>query len=185
MRAIEKSKITLRKLATILAQSRPDFIIICAQKAGTTALFNVLNQHYELKGSKVKEVGYFNNDEWLDYNSPMISMTKQPFADRIDSGYSRTSGVSGSGYGIIGKVEFIVIDDLSSVRLGDSTTTITITIIVTIVIIIKITTIATITIIIFFIILLAISIRHPHQPIFTHSHSLHGRHSKTIRDGVL
>lgn len=69
----------------------------------------------------------FDNDEWMDYNSPMIGMTKKPFANRLDAGYTRTSGVSGSGYGIIGKVEFIVIDDLTGFRPNDDKTTITLT----------------------------------------------------------
>lgn len=69
----------------------------------------------------------FDNDQWLDYNSPMIGMTKQPFANRIDAGYTRTTGVSGSGYGIIGKVEFIIVDDINGFRPSDNKTTITLT----------------------------------------------------------
>ena len=69
----------------------------------------------------------FENDEWLDYNSPMIGMSKQPFPDRIDAGYTRTTGVSGSGYGIIGKVEFIITEDVAGFRLKDNKTTITLT----------------------------------------------------------
>ncbi len=69
----------------------------------------------------------FDNDEWLDYNSPVIGMTKEPFAGKLDAGYTRTSGVSTSGHGIIGKVEFIVVDDLIGVRPSDNKTTITLT----------------------------------------------------------
>ncbi|RMG83070.1 MAG: T9SS C-terminal target domain-containing protein [Bacteroidetes bacterium] len=67
----------------------------------------------------------FDNDEWLEYNSPVISMTKKPFAGTIDAGYTRTNGVAASGYGIIGQVEFIVVDDLAGFRPGDNRTNIT------------------------------------------------------------
>jgi hypothetical protein len=38
----------------------PDFMIIGAQKSGTTTLHNVLNQHPDLVGSKNKELHYFD-----------------------------------------------------------------------------------------------------------------------------
>jgi hypothetical protein len=47
--------------------SSPQFIIIGAQKAGTSSLFEVLKQHPDLLASKTKEVHYFDNDSW--YNS--------------------------------------------------------------------------------------------------------------------
>ena len=46
--------------------SKPDFIIIGAQKAGTTALFSILSKHSKLIGSTVKEVHYFDNDKWFN-----------------------------------------------------------------------------------------------------------------------
>ena len=49
---------------------KPSFIIIGAQKAGTTSLFEMLVQHSELLGSTTKEVHYFDRDEW--YNQQNI-----------------------------------------------------------------------------------------------------------------
>ena len=43
---------------------KPSFIIIGAQKAGTTSLYEMLIQHSELLGSTTKEVHYFDRDEW-------------------------------------------------------------------------------------------------------------------------
>ena len=51
------------RLKTLLARagyfSKPDFLIIGAQRAGTTALFSILNQHSSIVGSKEKEIHYF------------------------------------------------------------------------------------------------------------------------------
>ena len=68
---------------------------------------------------------YFNDTAWMKYNSPILSMVKKPFAGKIDAGYTRTSGVSASGYGVIGVVEFIVIDDITGTRLRSKSTTVT------------------------------------------------------------
>ncbi|MEM1325250.1 MAG: sulfotransferase domain-containing protein [Bacteroidota bacterium] len=48
--------------------SKPDFMIIGVQKGGTTALFDILNQHSHLQGSYDKEIHYFNNNEWYEKN---------------------------------------------------------------------------------------------------------------------
>lgn len=40
----------------------PSFLIIGAQKAGTTALFNLLAQHPQILAPKVKEINYFQDD---------------------------------------------------------------------------------------------------------------------------
>lgn len=41
----------------------PDFLIIGAQKSGTSSLFQYLNQHPRLQGSKEKEIHFFDRDE--------------------------------------------------------------------------------------------------------------------------
>ncbi len=46
---------------------KPSFIIIGAQKAGTTALYNYLEQHEDLIGSDPKEVHFFDSEENLNY----------------------------------------------------------------------------------------------------------------------
>jgi hypothetical protein len=47
---------------------KPDFIVLGAQKAGTTALYQILKQHSLIKGSNTKEIHYFNNDLWYSEN---------------------------------------------------------------------------------------------------------------------
>ena len=58
----------LRPFKKLLARAgfaaRPDFLIIGAQKAGTTALHQILNQHSRVLGSVTKEIHYFNDDTW-------------------------------------------------------------------------------------------------------------------------
>ncbi len=60
---------------------------------------------------------YFSDTSWMKYNAPILSMTHKPFPGKLDVGYTRTGGNSASGYGIIGVVEFIVIDDVAGTRL--------------------------------------------------------------------
>jgi hypothetical protein len=48
--------------------SKPDFIIVGAQKAGTSGLFQILNQHSLIIGSKKKEIHYFDKDAWFQEN---------------------------------------------------------------------------------------------------------------------
>jgi hypothetical protein len=42
---------------------RPDFLIIGAQKAGTSTLEFFLSQHSRIKCARQKEVGFFNRDK--------------------------------------------------------------------------------------------------------------------------
>lgn len=47
----------------ILVANKPDFLVIGAQKSGTTSLFSYLNERDGFKGSCPKEVNYFNRDD--------------------------------------------------------------------------------------------------------------------------
>lgn len=67
----------------------------------------------------------FSDTAWMHYNSPILSMTHSPFQGKLDAGYTRTSGKAASGYGVIGVVEFIVVDDLIQARLNSNKTTVT------------------------------------------------------------
>lgn len=49
--------------------NNPDFIIIGAQKSGTSSLFFWLNQHPQIMGSKIKEIHYFNNKKYFGINN--------------------------------------------------------------------------------------------------------------------
>jgi len=54
----------IRQLLSSLGyNTKPDFIIIGAQKAGTTGLFNTLKKHSKLN-ARIKEIHYFDNDAW-------------------------------------------------------------------------------------------------------------------------
>ncbi|GJM32274.1 MAG: hypothetical protein DHS20C18_12750 [Saprospiraceae bacterium] len=61
----------------------------------------------------------FSQSSWLTYNSPVLYMSKNDQEGRIEAGYTRTSGLSASGHGEIGKVRFVVEDDLNGFRLND------------------------------------------------------------------
>ncbi|MCB0574956.1 MAG: T9SS type A sorting domain-containing protein [Saprospiraceae bacterium] len=52
---------------------------------------------------------YYNNS-WLNLNSPSLWFEKNPQQGRLETAFTRTGGLSASGYGIIGKFDFIVID---------------------------------------------------------------------------
>ena len=62
-----KSKIR-QTLAKLGYYTKPDFIIIGAQKSGTTGLFDILDKHSCIASSAMKEVHYFDNDEWFNNN---------------------------------------------------------------------------------------------------------------------
>ncbi|MEM9824110.1 MAG: Ig-like domain-containing protein [Bacteroidota bacterium] len=62
----------------------------------------------------------FYNDSWMAYDAPTLELSKAPFLGRLDAGYTRTGGASASGYGVIGQISFIVIDDIDGARPGDS-----------------------------------------------------------------
>lgn len=50
-------------LRRILPGHKPDFIIVGAQKAGTSSLYYYLSQHPKLLASQNKEMAYFNRDD--------------------------------------------------------------------------------------------------------------------------
>ncbi|MEO1055214.1 MAG: Ig-like domain-containing protein [Bacteroidota bacterium] len=69
---------------------------------------------------------YWNDDAWMNYNSPILSMSHELFPGKLDAGYTRTSGLAATGHGIIGVLEFIVIDDVIGVRPTEGYSTINI-----------------------------------------------------------
>lgn len=58
----------------------------------------------------------FDNTSWLSYNSPILSMSHHDKEGLLEAGYTRTSGISAAGFGKIGTVSFVVIDDLAGFR---------------------------------------------------------------------
>ncbi len=62
----------------------------------------------------------FLPQSWVTYNSPVLHMTQKPYAGRIDAGFTRTSGYSDDGYGIVATMEFVIIEDIDGTRLKDN-----------------------------------------------------------------
>ncbi len=69
---------------------------------------------------------YFDETSWLSYNSPVLSRTHKPILGKVDAGLTRTSGKAASGFGKIGVVEFIVIEDIIGNRRTSNKTRVTI-----------------------------------------------------------
>ncbi len=62
----------------------------------------------------------FYDVNWMAYNSPMLSMVKEPWLGRVEAGYTRASGVSIHGYGIIGQVSFVITDEVDGAKLKNN-----------------------------------------------------------------
>lgn len=62
---MEVKKIIKQQLSKFGFYCPPHFLIIGAQKAGTTSLFNILDQHDYLKGAPQKELHFFNSVDCL------------------------------------------------------------------------------------------------------------------------
>ena len=59
----------------------------------------------------------FKSSSWLSYNSPILHMSRNDKESGIlETGYTRTSGISASGFGKIGTVSFIISDDIIGFR---------------------------------------------------------------------
>jgi hypothetical protein len=60
----------------------------------------------------------FNTGSWLSYNSPVLHMSHNNLEGLVESGFTRTNGIAASGYGQIGTLSFVIIDDLDVFRNG-------------------------------------------------------------------
>jgi len=76
----KKIKIFIRKIGY---HSKPTFIIVGAQKAGTTGLYRTLIEHSQIVGSTRKEINYFDNDEWYLKNKIEEYHSYFPFPNKI------------------------------------------------------------------------------------------------------
>ncbi len=63
------------------------------------------------------QIEYFPGS-WLNRNAADIWMYKTPAQGRLESAFTRTSGVAASGYGLIGKFDFIIIDIIDGGKLS-------------------------------------------------------------------
>lgn len=78
--------IVRKSLVQLGYYSKPDFLIIGAQKAGTSALFNILKQHSKIEGALCKEVHFFDTDKKFpckNYNAYHVSF---PFPHKVPKG---------------------------------------------------------------------------------------------------
>lgn len=57
----------------------------------------------------------FNDNSWMAYDSPILSMTHNDMIGKVEAAYTRTNGLSISGFGTIGRLR-VVIDDLPGFR---------------------------------------------------------------------
>ena len=62
----------------------------------------------------------FPTDTWMAYDAPTLGMSYDfPENGKIDFGFTRTNGVSIDGYGMIARVDFVIIEDLVDTRPGE------------------------------------------------------------------
>ncbi len=71
-------------------------------------------------------VEFVPNTSWIGSNSPIIHLSKQPNANQIDIGVTRTSDVGVSGTGSIGSINTVIIIDIDEIRPDESEIPITI-----------------------------------------------------------
>lgn len=55
-------------LSSLYPINPPSFMIVGAQKAGTSSLHYYLNQHPQLKGTKPKELHFFDRKQFLGHD---------------------------------------------------------------------------------------------------------------------
>ncbi len=61
----------------------------------------------------------FDESSWLHYDAPTVGLVASPFESRLDAGLTRTIGRGASGYGAVGTLSFIIIEDIDGARPGD------------------------------------------------------------------
>lgn len=61
---------------------------------------------------------YYDNS-WLNLNAPSLWMDKNPRQGRLETAFTRTSGTSSNGFGVIGQFDFIIIDIIDITRPQD------------------------------------------------------------------
>ena len=70
----------------------------------------------------------FHQNSWLAEGAPYISLGKVPWNGRIDAGFSKANGNGSSGYGVIGTITFIIVDDVEGFKTDDDIIQIPVTI---------------------------------------------------------
>ncbi len=62
----------------------------------------------------------YHTDSWLANNASNVYLNQVPQDGTIESGFTRTSGLSASGYGVIATLSFIVEDEIEGFKLKNS-----------------------------------------------------------------
>ncbi len=75
---------------------------------------------FDPKGMNVS----FDDNSWLTYSSGTLTMVKNDLNGTLDAGYTRTNGLSASGFGKIGTLSVVIIDDLDGIRPGEKEITV-------------------------------------------------------------
>ena len=91
--ARDAAKVGLRRLGAVTSDLRPlpDFLILGAQKAGTSALYAYLTEHPEVRRAIVKEVHYFDlsfgrGERWYRAHFPMNTGRPGPDESSMQTG---------------------------------------------------------------------------------------------------
>jgi len=61
----------------------------------------------------------FDESSWLHYDAPTVDLVAEPFENRLDAGLTRTIGRGASGFGTVGTLSFIIIEEIDGIRPGD------------------------------------------------------------------
>jgi Secretion system C-terminal sorting domain/Bacterial Ig domain len=58
----------------------------------------------------------FFDNSWINRNSPFLTLAQRPSTGLFQTAFTRTSGVSASGYGLIARADFIIVDVVIGAR---------------------------------------------------------------------
>ena len=91
-RAVLRNAVWTYGRATSAARPLPDFLILGAQKAGTTALYSYLRRHPSITGPSWKEVSYFDRhyargEAWYRGNFPNKARTRGKLVGEASPSY--------------------------------------------------------------------------------------------------
>ena len=91
-RAVVRNAIWTYGKATAAVRPLPDFLILGAQKAGTTALYAYLRRHPEITGPSWKEVSYFDRhyargESWYRGNFPNLLRSRGELVGEASPSY--------------------------------------------------------------------------------------------------
>ena len=92
VRAVLRNAVWTYGRATSAARPLPDFLILGAQKAGTTALYSYLRRHPSITGPSWKEVSYFDRhyargEAWYRGNFPNKARTRGKLVGEASPSY--------------------------------------------------------------------------------------------------